>query len=570
MVNNTEKNEQEQQVHYPFGGFYRKLLPTAETSTTAPQTAQAAPIPTPADNAPQDTTEVTESAHRWVADVIREDYKTWGKGKVAIEATTGTGKTSFVMGPLMDWALAETVRVKIPRQMLILCNRRALKADIMAKFEARCKPQIFMNEFGEPDCLEYDIVTIATYQHFEKRLKHTKDKGRVLGSYKIIVLDECHYFFDDASFNENTAALYQAIKEQEEEGLVVWMTATPENMYSVWMRRGQLKPEHYYKLVRKAEHITRAWIYYKDTELIDIIDGAAARGEKVLVMVTKRDKLDSMRALYGDKAAYYCSANNLKGPMDELEDCVRDGKLQKPILFATEALYNGVDIKDETLKHIVIESWVPLKIMQMQGRKRPISADDTCTVYYRGLGAKQIEGLWRAAERKREPVEAYLQKQKGNPAEWDVLVNQDDSKERIKNCPAIEYNPKTGEYDINPMLTEHMRQRAHVLKQMKEKGYKQAMDELVWGRILTVKPEHYMIEGQKEYINEHIGVRMQKEELREALLDIGLCKRTTRPPGMTALNKALVRYGVKIQSEQKRVREGKGGKTLTYWYLENV
>lgn len=489
---------------------------------------------------------------------------------MAIEATTGTGKTSFVMGPLMDWALAETVRVKIPRQMLILCNRRALKADIMAKFEARCKPQIFMNEFGEPDCLAYDIVTIATYQYFEKRLKHTKDKGRVLNSYKIIVLDECHYFFDDASFNENTAALYQVIKEQEEEGLVVWMTATPENMYSVWMRRGQLKPEHYYKLVRKAAHITRAWIYYKDTELIDIIDRAAARGEKVLVMVTKRDKLDSMRALYGDKAAYYCSANNLKGPMDELEDCVCDGKLQKPILFATEALYNGVDIKDETLKHIVIESWVPLKIMQMQGRKRPISADDTCTVYYRGLGAKQIEGLWRAAERKREPVEAYLQKQKGNPAEWDALVNQDDSKERIKNCPAIEYNPKTGEYDINPMLTEHMRQRAHVLKQMKEKGYEQAMDELVWGRILTVKPEHYMIEGQKEYINEHIGVRMQKEELREALLDMGLCKRTTRPLGMAVLNKALVRYGVKIQSETKCVREGKAVKMLTYWYIKKM
>lgn len=570
MVNNTEKNEQEQTIHYPFGGFYRNLLPTAETSTTAPQTAQEAPIPAPADDTLQNAIAVTESTSRWVADVIREDYKTWSKGKVAIEATTGTGKTSFVMGSLMDWALAETVRVKIPRQMLILCNRRALKADIMAKFEARCKPQIFMNEFGEPDCLAYDIVTIATYQYFEKRLKHTKDKERVLNSYKIIVLDECHYFFDDASFNENTAALYQAIKEQEEEGLVVWMTATPENMYSVWMRRGQLKPEHYYKLVRKAAHITRAWIYYKDTELIDIIDRAAARGEKVLVMVTKRDKLDSMRALYGDKAVYYCSANNLKGPMDELEDCVCDGKLQKPILFATEALYNGVDIKDETLKHIVIESWVPLKIMQMQGRKRPISADDTCTVYYRGLGAKQIEGLWRAAERKREPVEAYLQKQKGNPAEWDALVNQDDSKERIKNCPAIEYNPKTGEYDINPMLTEHMRQRAHVLKQMKEKGYEQAMDELVWGRILTVKPEHYMIEGQKEYINEHIGVRMQKEELREALLDMGLCKRTTRPLGMAVLNKALVRYGVKIQSETKCVREGKAVKMLTYWYIKKM
>ena len=521
MVNNTEKNEQ-QAIHYPFSGFYRKLLPTAETDTTEEQTAQVAPMPAPADDTPQNATGATERAPRWVADVIGEDYKTWGKGKVVIEATTGTGKTSFVMGPLMDWALAETLRMNFPRQMLILCNRRALKADIMAKFEARCEPHIFMNEFGEPDCLEYDIVTIATYQHFEKRLKYTKDKGRALGSYKIIVLDECHYFFDDSSFNGNTAALYQTLKEQEENGLVVWMTATPENMYSVWKRRGQLAQEHYYTLIRKAEHITKAWIYYKDAELIDIIKRALVRNEKVLVMVTKRDKLDSMRALYGDKAAYYCSANNLKGPMDELEDCVRNGKLQKPILFATEALYNGVDIKDETLKHIVIESWVPLKIMQMQGRKRPINADDTCTVYYRGLGAKQIEGLWRAAEHKREPVEAYLQKQKGNPAEWDALVNQDDAKERIKNCPAMEYNPKTGEYDINPMLTENLRQRARVLKQMKEKGYERAMDELVWSKILTIKPEHYMIEGQEEYIREHIGVRMQKEELREALLDIGL------------------------------------------------
>lgn len=168
MVNNTEKNEQ-QAIHYPFSGFYRKLLPTAETDTTEEQTAQVAPMPAPADDTPQNATGATERASRWVADVIGEDYKTWGKGKVVIEATTGTGKTSFVMGPLMDWALAETLRMNFPRQMLILCNRRALKADIMAKFEARCEPHIFMNEFGEPDCLEYDIVTIATYQHFEKR-----------------------------------------------------------------------------------------------------------------------------------------------------------------------------------------------------------------------------------------------------------------------------------------------------------------------------------------------------------------------------------------------------------------
>ena len=70
MVNNTEKNEQKQQVHHPFGGFYRNLLPAEETDTTTEQTAQEAPIPAPADDTLQDTTEVTESASRWVADVI--------------------------------------------------------------------------------------------------------------------------------------------------------------------------------------------------------------------------------------------------------------------------------------------------------------------------------------------------------------------------------------------------------------------------------------------------------------------------------------------------------------------
>mgnify|MGYP001454036681 CR=1 FL=1 len=60
------------------------------------------------------------------------------------------------------------------------------------------------------------------------------------------------------------------------------------------------------------------------------------------------------------------------------------------------------------------------------------------------------------------------------------------------------------------------------------------------------------------------------EELREALIDMGLCKRTTRPPGMAVLNKALVKYGVKIQSETKCVREGKAVKMLTYWYIKKM
>lgn len=568
---NTGNNGRE--IEYPFHGFYRSLLSdetegaeeqtaaqTEETDSAAAQT----PIENPADDAAQNTAQ-------WIADVIGDDYKTWNTEKIAIEATTGTGKTTFVIKTLISYARDETMRTHHIQRILILCNRTALKADILTKYKETYGANVIRYDWGEEECIEDEIVTIATYQWYEKKLKNARNKEQVLSGYKIIVLDECHYFFDDAGFNENTTVLYQAIQEREENALTVWMTATPGDMYNSWKRQGKLMQENHYKLIRKAEHIIKALIYYKDAELIDIINRAMERGEKTLVMVTRRDKLEEMRKQYGSTAAYYCSANNKYGAMDALEDCVLDGKLQKPILFATEALYNGVDIKDETLKHIVIESWVPLKIIQMQGRKRPINADDTCTVYYRALTANQTAVFMRHEKSKLEPVEAYLKKQKGDSTAWEELLQRDDAKQLVNDCPAMEFNPVTCEYDINRMMAANMMYRRDVLELIKQKGYAQAMYELVWNELLEVEPEYYVIEGVEKYINEHIGVRMQKEELREGLLNAGLCKRTTRSLGPKKLNMELAKYHVQIQTERKSKREGEAiKKTPAYWYLKEM
>ena len=137
MVNNTEKNDQEQQVHYPFGGFYRNLLPTEETCTTAEQTAQEAPIQNPADDAPQDTTGATESAPRWVADVIGENYKAWSKGHYAIDAGTGTGKTTFILEQLLPWVRMR--RKAGGKKILYLCNRTSLEGEIIERIKESFK-----------------------------------------------------------------------------------------------------------------------------------------------------------------------------------------------------------------------------------------------------------------------------------------------------------------------------------------------------------------------------------------------------------------------------------------------
>ena len=93
--------------------------------------------------------------------------------------------------------------------------------------------------------------------------------------------------------------------------------------------------------------------------------------------------------------------------MDDLRDCIRDGKLLKRILFTTTVLYNGIDIKDETVKHIFIEQWLPMEVIQEIGRKRSQNESDTCKLYLRGKSARELETQLDEANDALEPALCY-------------------------------------------------------------------------------------------------------------------------------------------------------------------
>ena len=157
-----------------------------------------------------------------------------------------------------------------------------------------------------------------------------------------------------------------------------------------WKEEGTLSPENYYRIARRKSCISEIRFYYRDAERKALLDSIPP-GEKAVVFVTSYATLEKMRLIYGDTAAYYCSGNNKHGSMDALYDCVRDGKLLKRILFTTTVLYNGVDIKDEKVKHIFIEQWLPMEVIQEIGRKRPLNENDTCKLYLRGKGMRELE-----------------------------------------------------------------------------------------------------------------------------------------------------------------------------------
>ena len=65
----------------------------------------------------------------YVTDAIGETYKHWQTGVVLINAGTGTGKTTFVVKKLNEWA--EITGTKI----LYLCNRSALRSQVVSRLK---------------------------------------------------------------------------------------------------------------------------------------------------------------------------------------------------------------------------------------------------------------------------------------------------------------------------------------------------------------------------------------------------------------------------------------------------
>ncbi|WP_300676633.1 DEAD/DEAH box helicase family protein [uncultured Gemmiger sp.] len=615
------ENIQKIKTRYPFGGFYLELLPEAErkelesmpeevllpeppTTTELPnavppaESASIKPVPQQAgETAPPDTIsvpakeearlaavvpEASEEEHQpaeepcWMSDLIGDEFKQWESELVAIEAMTGTGKTTFVLGPMLKWCVDECQRTGGMRfeKILYLCNRAPLREELIDALNKAGVPNTRVDGYDvvtlvvyEDDAHEFSVMKVSTYQRYEEFLaKDPVRARREIQRYSYIVCDEAQYFFTDASFNENTILSYRTIMAARNHATVIAMTATPENMFTAWMKKGRLAKNRYYYLPKKMSHIKKALIYSNDLEREKLL-AQIPEGEKTLVLINDWNILRQLKDLYGDAVGCYCSVNNSRGPIDALEDCIKDGKLQKRIVFTTEVLYNGISIKDKTLKHIFIETWEPLKIIQMQGRKRPVDETDTCTVYYRAPSRKQLAKKRDWNQYDLDTAEAWLDYEHEKPGKWNAILAQKDAQERIERCKALTYIHAKDAYQLNPMLVNNMRQMRDLLDALYDHGYRATMQERVWDKTLQVSPREYRDEVIADYITHNFCKEMSKQELRTGLAEAGLYKPGKRPIGQNILNGKLKKYHVQIGTITSKCRVNGKSTTLTYWLL---
>ena len=464
----------------------------------------------------------------YVTDVIDETYKQWETGVVLINAGTGTGKTTFVVKQLNEWA--EITGTKI----LYLCNRSALRSQVVKQAEAEQKAKTLNDDAPDNDIGE-EHLDIWTYQALEKmKLYHPEELDAFLRRYRYIVADEAHYFMFDAQFNHDTVVSYDALKALWDQKIVIYMSATADYMFRQLKNMDAVKAEQRYNVDKDTNYVDRLQLYWNEQQLECWLN-SIPDGEKALVFMETTDGVKKWRNKYGDAAVGYCSVHNKNvkkaDALSNLKACLNNGVLQKKYTFTTKVLDNGVDVKDKALKHIFVETWEIDEAMQMFGRKRPLTEDDTCTFYIKGISVDRAGQLYKQVIADLEPGEALFAKAQHRPEKWEEFRKKPDAEKRLYDFASVRIVKDTAKIEYNRMAMAGLRYKENILSDIQADGYSETLKKrMKWG--LQDKVEPYMppkLWRQETWtiIENAItnGLPLKKDYAQKLLMELFLIKR---------------------------------------------
>ena len=428
--------------------------------------------------------EYTDGYH--VSDLISDDWKTkWVPSTpVFISAQTGTGKNYFVQNVLVPAILEHNRKNPNKKEnILILSNRVALNRQnklALVKIidqntdrnELKYAP--ILNELTDKkidDYHDFGAVKISSYhQLFSKNLLSVQI------NYSFVIIDECHFFVNDSTFNCDTEKFLDAIIANTKSAVRVYMSATLDDViYPILLKEKYIQPQrriynepfgkgkdvkaygkislfhHFYErnnvkgiideytgsswleedandLSIEYEYkgqkvepffnyraviydIERNYDYIKNIKELDDSNSLSIEqkytnllqeicnthnDDKWIIFVSSK-KEGNLLAEYINKktntqAAFICAETKNKklGCFDTYKNIVKKEKFDKRILISTAVIDNGINIKDDAIKHIAIFNLDRVSFLQMLGRLRK-SKQTAITLYIVKYNAKTLD-----------------------------------------------------------------------------------------------------------------------------------------------------------------------------------
>lgn len=202
---------------------------------------------------------------KYVNEIIGERYKEWRPGdSIYISSQTGTGKTTFILDTLVKYYATKDKKV------LYLVNRSALEKQLRKEVSNRLSikqqgaiyittyqdieeiySKAYMNEASFDYYDGYTFGRDVTLQEARKELHELgylfsfdfQINGINVSRYDCIICDECHYFLADSNFNTKTIFSYNFVKNEFDNKIKIFMSATMEDIYN---RIQSDKKKYYY------------------------------------------------------------------------------------------------------------------------------------------------------------------------------------------------------------------------------------------------------------------------------------------------------------------------------------
>lgn len=311
---------------------------------------------------------------KYISEVINDDYKGWKTGDIIlIKSPTGSGKSEFIKKKLLNWCKDQH------KSMLLLSNRTLLYKQQVSDIESDLNGV-------------FSKITLGLYQSFNEGIE----------DYDFVVCDECHYFFEDASFNRNTDIIYKKIQNYSA-GIVILLSATPELIKA--RLKGRISKEYTLPLIIKNYTLYQYW--YRKTVPI-IIEQIRRDYPDEKIMYFSRSAKDAYNtSILFSNSIFICSQGNSEYSRyinkEERKNIEQKSIFNCNLLCATTALDNGINVKDLAVKHIILDVFTPVSTVQCLGRKRIEDENEHINIYIKNCGKKLIIGFMNDAKSKLQP-----------------------------------------------------------------------------------------------------------------------------------------------------------------------
>lgn len=267
------------------------------------------------------------------------EIEKWDKQNVVLDYQVGAGKTTFMFESLIPFYQKQN------KSVLYLVNRKALKGQLETAYK----------KAG---------VQVQSYQYIETRIRN----GQPLKTYDCIICDEAHYFFLDSAFNNCTYLSFQWLMQQTQ-STKIFMSATCDSL-TQYFEDKQISYIPYHG-ERDYSYIDTLTFFHGIDDIRQIVDGVP-EDEKILVFTSAKNGKNLHSELKNSN--FLCSESNREydaGTMKELREFIEEKQaFPEKVLFTTIVLDNGINIVDEQVKHIVVDTFDKDTVIQCIGRRR--------------------------------------------------------------------------------------------------------------------------------------------------------------------------------------------------------